>query len=180
MRIVAGFHRGRTITPPPSFKARPTTDFAKENLFNVLNNMYDFADISMLDLFAGTGSISYEASSRGCERVVAVEMNPNHLNFIRDTANKLKMDGIQCVGSNVLVYLKSSFNEQFDIVFADPPYDMQGVDLLPDMILTKNIIKEDGVLVFEHSAAFDFSKHPQYAQTRRYGSVNFTFFNPIK
>lgn len=178
MRIVAGQYRGRTITPPESFRARPTTDFAKENLFNVLSNRYDFEDISFLDLFSGTGSISYEAASRGAVRVMSVEMNPAHLNFIKDTVKRLAMEAVQCVGSNVLVFLKSSFNEQFDIVFADPPYDMPQVDLLPEMILEKNIIKEGGILVFEHSAAYDFSSNAHFEQVRKYGSVNFSFFKP--
>lgn len=179
MRIVAGELRGRTINPPASFKARPTTDFAKENLFNILANRYDFEDISFLDLFAGTGSISYEAASRGCLRVMSVELNPAHISFIRQTSKDLKIDSaIQCVGSNVMVYLKSSFNESYDIIFADPPYDMPGVEQLPELILAKNIIKEGGVLVFEHSGSHNFSDNPHFEQTRRYGSVNFSFFKP--
>lgn len=179
MRIVAGELRGRKINPPQNFKARPTTDFAKENLFNILANRYDFEQVSLLDLFAGTGSISYEAASRGAERVVSVEMNAVHSNFIKETAANLGLSGvIQCVSSNVLIYLKSSQTEQFDIIFADPPYDMDGIDGLPMMILDKNILKPDGVLVFEHSKEYNFATCPNFEQTRKYGSVNFSFFRP--
>lgn len=181
MRIVAGELRGRTIVPPRNFEARPTTDFAKENLFNILSNRYDFQEdgFSFLDLFAGTGSISYEAASRGCSRVVCVEMNSVHLNFIRETTKKLGLaQVVQCVGGNVLVYLKSSMSEQFDIIFADPPYDMPDLDKIPETILGKNILKPEGLLVFEHSKNYDFSHIESYEQTRVYGSVNFSFFKP--
>lgn len=180
MRIVAGTHRGRTITPPSTFKARPTTDFAKENMFNILCNRYDFEDISFLDLFSGTGSISFEAASRGAIRVVSVEMNPTHQKFIENTARNLSLDAILAVRTNVLIYLKSSVTEKFDIIFADPPYDMEGGEKIPDMVLEKGILKDGGLLVFEHSGVVDFSAHPAFELTKRYGSVHFTLFNSVK
>lgn len=180
MRIVAGEFRGRTITPPASFKARPTTDFAKENLFNILANRYDFDEVSLLDLFSGTGSIAYEAVSRGAYKAVAVELNSTHAAFIRATAEKLGItDRLQCVGSNVWVYLNSPSAVAagpFDLVFADPPYDMEGIDRLPDEVLGRGLLAPDGVLVVEHSAAHDFSTHPRFEQMRKYGSVHFSLF----
>lgn len=178
MRIVAGTHRGRTITPPASFKARPTTDFAKENLFNSLSNLYDFEDVTLLDLFSGTGSISFEAASRGAKRVLSVEMNAAHQQFIAATAAQLKLSSVQSIRSNVFTYLKSSFNECFDIIFADPPYDMEALETVPQLILDKGIIAADGLLVFEHSGDFDFSDHQNFWQSKHYGSVNFSYFTP--
>ena len=180
MRIVAGEWRGRSIVPPASFKARPTTDFAKENLFNILNNRLDFDEAKVLDLFSGTGSISYEALSRGAERAVAVELNSAHAAFIRATADKLgAADRLECVGSNVWVYLNSpsaAAQGPFDLVFADPPYDMEGVERLPDEVLGRDLLAEEGVMVLEHSAVHDFSAHPRFEQMRKYGSVHFSFF----
>lgn len=176
MRIVSGTHRGRTITPPATFKARPTTDFAKENLFNILINRYDFEDISLLDLFSGTGSISFEAASRGAKRIVSVEMNPTHQRFISSTARDMGFAAILSVKTNALVYLKSSVTEKFDIIFADPPYDMAGAESIPQIILNKGILNSGGVLVFEHSGAVDFSHDVGFQSTKRYGSVHFTFF----
>lgn len=176
MRIVAGTHRGRIVTPPPGFKARPTTDFAKENLFNSLSNLYDFEGLSFLDLFSGTGSLSFEAASRGASRVLSVEGNALHQRFIASTARALGFGVIQSIRSNVFTFLKSSFTESFDIIFADPPYDMDDLRTIPDLVLQKGILNEDGLLVFEHSSDYDFSDHPRFWQLKRYGSVNFSFF----
>lgn len=176
MRIVGGTHRGRIISPPSNFKARPTTDFAKENLFNMLTNYFDFEEVSLLDLFSGTGSISYEAASRGAERVLSVEGNSLHQRFIANTIKSLGLDSIQSVRSNVFTFLKSSFTEQFDVIFADPPYDLAELDTLPKLILDKGILREDGLLVFEHSADYDFSQNERFWQHRHYGSVNFSLF----
>lgn len=178
MRIVAGTHRGRIISPPSSFKARPTTDFAKENLFNSLGNLYDFEELSVLDLFSGTGSISFEAASRGAKRVLSVEMNSAHQRFIEQTAHQLKLDAVTSIRSNVFTYLKSSFDERFDIIFADPPYNMDALDTVPQLVLDKGILNEDGLLVFEHSGDYNFSSHPAFWQAKHYGSVNFSFFKP--
>lgn len=182
MRIVGGKNKRRTIVPPANFKARPTTDFAKENLFNVLSNYFDFEQLAVLDLFSGTGSISYEFASRGALRVVAVELNPTHHKFIENTARELKYPQMQVVHSNVFVYLRSMSSTtpapgtQFDIVFADPPYDMDEVLTIPDTVINGNFLNTDGWLIIEHSSARDFSTHPHYWQTRKYGSVNFSIF----
>lgn len=177
MRIVGGARKRRQIIPPRNFRARPTTDFAKENLFNVLQNLYDLEDTDVLDLFSGTGSISYEFASRGACRIVSVEMNPLHQRFIAATAKELGFDQIQSVKTNVFVYLKSLAGaESFDIVFADPPYDMDGVETLPELVFGGGFVREDGIFILEHSAEKDFSEYPNFYERRSYGSVQFSFF----
>lgn len=137
MRIISGTHRGRVIEPPRNLRARPTTDFAKENLFNVLGNMVDFEGLRVLDLFAGTGSISYEFASRGAAEVTAVEINAVHYNYIRRTAAEFGFAALHAVKANVFLYLKS-LTRQFDLVFADAPYDLAGADAVIDMVLGNN------------------------------------------
>ena len=137
MRVISGIYKRRRFDVPHSFKARPTTDFAKENLFNVLSNYMDFEDgIRALDLFAGTGSISIELVSRGCDQVISV----------------------------------------FDFIFADPPYELAGLETLPDLIFENNLLKEDGLFVLEHGKKNSFEEHPHFVERRVYGSVNFTIF----
>lgn len=181
MRIVGGARKRRQIIPPRNFRARPTTDFAKENLFNVLQNLYDLEDTEVLDLFSGTGSISYEFASRGAERVVSVEMNPLHQRFIAATAKELGFAQIQSIKTNVFVYLKSMAGaESFDIVFADPPYDMDGVETLPGLVFGGDFVREGGIFILEHSAEKDFSEFPNFYERRSYGSVQFSFFKKEK
>ena len=175
MRIISGKYRGRTINPPKNLRARPTTDFAKENLFNVLANMVDFEECDILDLFAGTGSISYEFASRGARSVTSVEINPVHFNFIRSTVRELEFDNVYVVKANVFLYLKS-VAKQFDLIFSDAPYDLEGSVQVIDAVFEKDLLREDGILVFEHSAKQDFSSHPNFYQLRSYGSVQFSFF----
>lgn len=177
MRIVGGARKRRQIIPPRNFRARPTTDFAKENLFNVLQNQYDLEDVEVLDLFSGTGSISYEFASRGAKRVVSLEMNPLHQRFIAATAKELGFVQIQSVKTNVFVYLKSmAGTESFDIVFADPPYDMDGVETLPELVFGGGFVRDDGIFILEHSAQKDFSGYPNFYERRSYGSVQFSIF----
>lgn len=175
MRIVGGTHRGRVITPPGNLRARPTTDFAKENIFNVLGNLVDFEAAEVLDLFSGTGSISYEFASRGAAGITSVEINAVHVNFIRDTAAKFGFGNIRPVKANVFLYLKSCAR-RFDIVFSDAPYDLKGSEEVVNLVLENGILKDGGVFVFEHSGDADFSSHPRFMQKRSYGSVHFTLF----
>lgn len=175
MRIIGGTHRGRIINPPSNLRARPTTDFAKENLFNVLANLVDLEETEALDLFAGTGSISYELASRGARSVTSIEINTVHYNFIKQTALKFGFSNIHPLKANVFLYLKSS-SRQFDLIFSDAPYDLKGSETVVDLVFEKDLLREDGILVFEHSKELDFDSHPRFWQVRNYGSVNFSFF----
>ncbi|MEG0498570.1 MAG: RsmD family RNA methyltransferase [Alistipes sp.] len=175
MRIISGKYRGRAITPPRNLRARPTTDFAKENLFNVLNNFVDFEECDVLDLFAGTGSISYEFASRGARSVTAVEINAVHYNFIRETAHQLGIENFYAVKANAFLYLKSC-PKQFDLIFSDAPYDLEGSDEIVRMVLDGDLLRPEGVFIFEHSDRKDFSSRAEFWQLRSYGSVQFSFF----
>lgn len=175
MRIISGRYKGRAINPPRNLRARPTTDFAKENLFNVLGNLVDFEACDVLDLFAGTGSISYEFASRGVRSVTAVEINAVHAEFIRTTARQLGMDSLYVAKANAFLYLKSC-SKRFDLVFSDAPYDLAGSEAVIDLVLEGGLLREGGLLVFEHPKAKDFSAHPRFWQLRSYGSVQFSFF----
>ncbi|MDR1670956.1 MAG: RsmD family RNA methyltransferase [Alistipes sp.] len=176
MRIVSGQHKGRIINPPRNLRARPTTDFAKENLFNVLAGFdLDYTACDVLDLFAGTGSVSYEFASRGARSVTAVEINAVHWAFIRRTATELGFESFYPVKANVFNYLRAC-SRQFDIVFSDAPYDLQGSEEVIPLVLEGGLLREGGLLIFEHSKGHDFSTHPAFLQTRSYGSVQFSIF----
>jgi 16S rRNA (guanine(966)-N(2))-methyltransferase RsmD len=175
MRIVGGSYRGRIFDPGKRFKARPTTDMAKESLFNVLQNLVDFENIRALDLFSGTGSISYELASRGCTDVTAVEIDNTHIQFIKEVIEKLGEKHIRVVKSNVFVFA-AHIKEQFDLIFADPPYDHPKFDEVAELIFKNNLLKPDGIFVLEHSGQFDYSGHPNFKALRRYGSVHFSLF----
>lgn len=175
MRIISGRYRGRTIVPPRNLRARPTTDFAKENLFNVLGNLVDFEELDVLDLFSGTGSISYEFASRDAKSVTSVEVNSVHHNFIRQTARDLKFENFYAVKANVFLYLKSC-TKKFDLIFSDAPYDLEGSEEVIRLVFERELLAEDGILIFEHSKDQDVSEMPHYWQTRSYGSVQFSFF----
>ena len=175
MRIITGQYKGRHFDIPRTFKARPTTDFAKENIFNVLQGYIDLEDATALDLFAGTGSISLELISRGCKQVVSVEADRDHANFIRQCFKKLNEDRDILVRGDVFRFLKSC-HQKFDFIFADPPYALKELPQIPDLVLQKGILKEDGIFVFEHGKDHDFSDHPNFIEHRQYGSVNFTLF----
>ncbi len=175
MRIISGLYRGRAITPPKNLRARPTTDFAKENLFNVLNNLVEFEDCDVLDLFSGTGSISYEFASRGARSVSSVEINAVHHAFIKRSAAALGASNIYAIKANVFLYLKSC-SKQFDIIFSDAPYDLDcSVDVI-ELVFSRGLLRGDGFLIFEHSSGQNFSEHPNFWQSRSYGSVHFTLF----
>ncbi len=178
MRIISGTHKRRVITPPPNFKARPTTDFAKENLFNVLANYIDFDDVSVLDLFAGTGSISYEFASRGALQVTTVELNPLHHKFITQTIEKLKLDNIKPIQTNAFIFLRQMAGRlKFDVIFADPPYDLENREQIVEMVLANQMLEDNGIFILEHSEQDDYSNHPNLLEHRKYGSVNFSIFD---
>ncbi|MFP4555806.1 MAG: RsmD family RNA methyltransferase [Bacteroidales bacterium] len=175
MRIVSGTYKGRIFSPPKNFKARPTTDIAKEGLFNILNNSFHFEEISVLDLFSGTGSISFEFASRGCKNINLVEMNSSHFRFINSIISKLGIENITPTRADAFKYLKSC-KKKFDIIFADPPYDLSGIDQIPEIVFTRNLLNNNGWLILEHSSQHDFSGNAHYTETRKYGNVNFSLF----
>ena len=177
MRIITGKYKGRHFDIPRSFKARPTTDFAKENIFNVLNAYIDFEDTTALDLFSGTGSISLELLSRGCKLVISVEADRDHHRFILDCSQKLSIPNSQfsIIRGDVFRFLKSC-KQQFDFIFADPPYALKELPTIPGLIFEKGLLKPDGILVFEHGKDHDFSGDPHFVEHRSYGSVNFSIF----
>ncbi|MBQ6085210.1 MAG: RsmD family RNA methyltransferase [Bacteroidaceae bacterium] len=178
MRVITGKYKGRRFDVPHTFKARPTTDFAKENLFNVLMGYVDFEEGPVaLDLFAGTGSITLELLSRGCSRVVSVEKDPLHYNFICKFIEKLQDTAALPIRGDVFKYLERC-HEKFDFIFADPPYTLSELPDLPNLVMGQRVLKEDGLFVLEHGKTYDFTQHPNFVAHRAYGSVNFSFFKP--
>ncbi len=177
MRIVSGKHRGRRITAPKNLPVRPTTDMAKEALFNILNNTYYLAEVSVLDLFAGIGSICFEFASRGTQDIVAVDSHPGCIKFL-DTTNSILDAGIQTIKSDVFSYLEKNARK-FDLIFADPPYAMEeeNFNQLLDLVFQKKLLKEDGLLIIEHSKQTNLSEHPNFERSRKYGGNVFSFFN---
>ncbi|MDR0769087.1 MAG: RsmD family RNA methyltransferase [Dysgonamonadaceae bacterium] len=175
MRIVSGKYKSRRFDVPKNFKARPTTDFAKENIFNVIGNLIDFGDTVALDLFAGTGSIAFELVSRGCREVVCVEKAPVHHAFINTVKAKLAAENLTAVKADVFKYI-SSTKQTFDFIFADPPYSLPELPQIPEMIFSHGLLKPESVFVMEHAKEQDFSHLPHFVQRRVYGSVNFSVF----
>lgn len=178
MRIISGKYKGRKIVPPASLKARPTTDFARESLFNILNNRIDFENVTVLDLFSGTGSISYEFASRGAAEVHLIEKDVRHIAGIRRIIKELEISNIKPVHIDVRAYLKTC-KFKYDVVFADPPYDLTWLKELPDMISEAHVIKEDGFFILEHPRSLSFNSHKLFFEHRNYGGVNFSFFRPL-
>lgn len=164
--------------PPKNLPVRPTTDFAKEALFNILNNEFDFEELSVLDLFSGTGGISYEFASRGAWSITAVDSNYKCYSFIKKTVDDLKLNAINPVKADVFLFLQRS-SQKYDIVFADAPYDLPEVVKIPDAVLSKNLVKKDGWLIVEHSAKTSFKEHPFFDHERVYGNVHFSIFKPV-
>ena len=175
MRIIGGKYKAKRISVPHNITARPTTDFAKEGLFNLLNNRIDFEDIDVLDLFSGTGSIGLEFISRGARSVVSVEQSDRHCVFIRKVCNDLKIDNLMLIKGDVFRYIASA-RVKFDVIFADPPYELTKINEIPDLIFKQELLKPDGLFVLEHSAKSNFEKHPNFSSHRHYGNVNYSFF----
>lgn len=176
MRIISGIYGRRRFDVPSSFSARPTTDFAKENLFNVISNLLDLDGLEALDLFAGTGSISFELLSRGCRQVTSVENNRAHAGFIAKVAGLLKTDSLDLVRGDVFRFLATAKAGSYDFIFADPPYALPELPDIPSIVLEKDLLRPGGVFVMEHSKAYDFSNLPLFDQRRVYGAVNFSIF----
>jgi 16S rRNA (guanine966-N2)-methyltransferase len=179
MRIIKGSLQRRLIHVPGNLPVRPTTDLAKESLFNILENRIEFQGVKALDLFAGTGNISFELYSRGCAQVVAVDNNFRCTNFITGMAAKFEMDTLIVVKADVFRYLKTN-RQQYDLVFADPPYDSGYYQELVQAICEKDMLTDDGWLIIEHPKNIDYRNVPGFIELRRYGKVHFSFFQPQK
>jgi 16S rRNA (guanine(966)-N(2))-methyltransferase RsmD len=178
LRIIGGRYKGRRINPPSNFKARPTTDFAREGLFNILNNRVDFESITVLDLFSGTGSISYEFASRGALTVHLIEKDMNHISGIKKILTELNLQNVKPIHIDVRAYLKTC-SVKYDIVFADPPYELTWLEELPDLVSQAGVIKNDGFFILEHPRDISFSGHKLFFEHRNYGGVNFSFFHAL-
>lgn len=179
MRIISGKYKARRINPPKNLPVRPTTDMCKESLFNILNNQFNFNELCVLDLFAGTGNISYEFASRGATPIVCVDNDMGCINFIKKTATEFDFD-ITTIKSDVFTFL-SKHNGNYDLVFADPPYNMELKDFekLVTQIFAKNLLQEEGILVIEHSKNTNLEHLPQFSSSRSYGGSTFSFFEII-
>ncbi|MCH5233486.1 MAG: RsmD family RNA methyltransferase [Muribaculaceae bacterium] len=175
MRIIRGKYGRRRFDVPHIITARPTTDFARENLFNVLENIADFEGKSACDLFAGTGAISYEFLSRGCTYVTAVEKAGVQVAFMKSVAAKLGDENLHIIKTDVFKFIHED-QRPYDFIFADPPYDHPRFQEIPELILNSNLVKKGSIIIVEHSKAFDFSGLQGFSQHRAYGSVNFSIF----
>ena len=175
MRIISGTHKGRVIKPPEGLDLRPTTDFAKESLFNILNNRIDYKSTNVLDLFSGTGSISYEFASRGASSVTAVEINQRCVDFIKKAADSYGFANIRAVRADSMAFM-GFCKVQYELIFADPPFDFNDINSIPEIVFKKKLLCEDGLFILEHSKSNNFSHLPQFVEQRNYGKVNFSFF----
>lgn len=174
MRIIGGKYKGRHIPVRKNFPSRPTTDFAKENLFNILNNHFDFKGLAVLDLFAGTGSIGYEFASRGA-KVDLVEKDYRSVTYIKSIIQLLEIDSVKAYKADVFKSVPK-LEKSYDIIFADPPYQMAEIDTLPNLILDNKLLNAGGWFILEHSGEYSFTSNPAFNQLRTYGSVNFSIF----
>lgn len=176
MRIISGTYKGRRFDLPRSLKARPTTDFAKEALFNILDNRLNYEELDVLDLFSGTGSIGLEFVSRGAASVYCIEQYSPHTKFIRSVVEKLGVQNLRLIQGDVYQYIHKHPG-LFDVIFADAPYTDPRLIELPNLIFEAGLLKPEGLLIVEHSKAQHFDEHPHWEETRVYGSVHFSFFS---
>lgn len=175
MRIIAGKHSGYQLKQPKLEPTRPTTDIAKEALFSTIDNYFNFENIRFLDLFGGTGNISYEFASRGCEDITTVEIYPKAIQFIKNTSEKLQLEGHKILQMDVFQYIANS-SEKFDVIFAGPPYKMPLLDTLPERVIERGLIDGEGWFILEHDPNYNFDKHPNLWRRRNYGQTNFSIF----
>lgn len=184
MRIIRGKYGRRRFDVPTNITARPTTDFARENIFNVIENLIDIEGITALDLFGGTGAVTFELLSRGAASVTTVEKAATQFRFIEKTAQTLGERNLRLIRGDVFRYLASARPASFDFVFADPPYDLPDFAEVPRRVLESAIVRPGGIFILEHSRNHDFSSLPHFHSHRAYGSVNFSIFiipeQPVK
>lgn len=175
MRIISGKHARKHIVAPSNLPVRPTTDFAKEGLFNVLGNVWDFEGLRVLDLFSGTGNIAYEFACRDATIVFAVDQHKKCVRFIEKMGDQLELHNLVAIQGDALRYIKQT-KRTFDIVFADPPYDMSGIDLIPELVFEHNLLNPGGWFILEHSKGVEFPDKSRLIDTRKYGKVHFSIF----
>lgn len=177
MRIIGGKFKGRKFNPPAGkWPTRPTTDFAKEGLFNILTNVFDFSEIKVLDLFGGTGSIAYELISRGCSEVTYVDKHYPCIAYVKKTKNLLEIDEeLKIIKSDAFKFISKS-TDTFDLIFADPPYAHRDLQTIPDLVFDNHLLQEGGWLILEHDNKSDFESHPRFFRKQKYGNNIFSFF----
>jgi 16S rRNA (guanine966-N2)-methyltransferase len=175
VRIISGKYKGKGIFAPKSLPTRPTTDFAKEALFNILSNEFDIQEIEVLDLFSGTGNIAYEFASRGAKKVLCIDQNYHCISFIKKTSRELDFKQITAFKNDTFRYLKK-YDTTFDIIFADPPYAIENVNEVPELVFKNKLLNQNGWLIVEHSKDWDLSELPNFYEHREYSSVNFSIF----
>jgi 16S rRNA (guanine(966)-N(2))-methyltransferase RsmD len=176
MRIISGTHKGRVINAPKNLPVRPTTDFAKESLFNILNNHFTFEDCKIADLFCGTGNITFEFLSRECSDIISVDENHHCCAFIKKTIDDFKLPKARIVKADVFSFLKNNI-ETYDIIFADPPYELDKIDQISKLVFEKKLLRESGMLIVEHGEKTDLSQQAHFTEKRKYGNVHFSFFS---
>jgi 16S rRNA (guanine(966)-N(2))-methyltransferase RsmD len=176
MRIIGGRLKGLRLNPPKNLPVRPTTDLAKEALFNILQNKIEFEDIRVLDLFSGTGNISMEFASRGAAQVISVDRSIQCVHYLKDTARQHGLTNIKTFKDDVFKYLQLE-TDQYDLIFADPPYDMNQIPEIPKIVFEKNLLLPGGLLIVEHQSMQNLSNHPAFSEQRKYGHSSFSFFN---
>ncbi len=179
MRVIGGRLKSIRFEPPKNIPTRPTTDFAKEGLFNVLNNYFDFESIKMLDLFGGTGSISYEFHSRGCTDITTVEIFPKCADFIKQTAQKHNMTGLKVLKMDVFKFIETA-NQKYDVIFAGPPYPLPNLNTIPDQIFQYGLLEGEGWFILEHNPNHNFEQHKHFYRSRNYGTTIFSIFTNTK
>lgn len=181
MRIIGGKYKGKRFNPPSNFKARPTTDFAKEALFNILANNFNFENIDVLDLFSGTGSITYEFCSRNCNSLIAIEKTKSSVLFIQKKIDELGFLQAKIIQTDVFKFLRNCQNK-FDVIFADPPFDYTEIEYMEiyNQVFQYNLLSETSFLIIEHSSNIDFSTLKHFVVKKSYGKVNFSFFDPMQ
>ncbi len=178
MRIISGTYKGKSIIAPKTLPVRPTTDFAKEALFNIIENQFDIDNLSVLDLFAGTGNITYEFASRRAKSIVTVDLHYACTSFIKKTIYQLKFNNVHIIKNDVFKYTKQC-KQSFDLIFADPPYDLKNLKEIPTAIFQQELLSPNGWLIVEHDKRTDFKEHPNFFEHRKYGNVNFSFFKNL-
>ncbi|RZL32821.1 MAG: 16S rRNA (guanine(966)-N(2))-methyltransferase RsmD [Pedobacter sp.] len=175
MRIIGGKLKGIRLQPPANLPVRPTTDMAKEALFNILNNQFDFESCTVLDLFSGTGNLTFEFASRNAEKILAIDMDYGCVNWVKTTAKKYEFNQIEVRKGDVFKLL-NQMTASYDIIFADPPYNMPNIPQIPVLVAAQKLLKPDGLLVVEHQSNMKLNSQPGYTETRKYGNSSFSFF----